>query len=246
MPEFSDYVIYADESGDHSLERIDRTYPVFVLCLCIFRKKLYIENVVPNIQRLKFDWFGHDEVVLHEREIRKKKPPFEFLNIKEDFDRFMTDLNSVFSAARINIIASVIDKRRLKNEYLVYENPYHLALGFCIENTFKLLRAHKQENKITHFIFERRGRKEDSELQVEFLRIVDGNNSFHRRLPNFEIVFADKKANSTGMQLADLTARPIGMRFVRPEQSNRAFRIIERKLFAGRGKKGIAAVRSYP
>ena len=41
MPEFSDYVIYADESGDHSLEHIDQTYPVFVLCLCLFRKKDY-------------------------------------------------------------------------------------------------------------------------------------------------------------------------------------------------------------
>ena len=28
---FSDYVVYVDESGDHSLERIDLDYPVFVL-----------------------------------------------------------------------------------------------------------------------------------------------------------------------------------------------------------------------
>jgi hypothetical protein len=33
--EFSDYVIYADESGDHSLTKIDPIYPVFVLCLCL-------------------------------------------------------------------------------------------------------------------------------------------------------------------------------------------------------------------
>ena len=36
---FSDYVVYVDESGDHSLERIDPDYPVFVLALCVFHKR---------------------------------------------------------------------------------------------------------------------------------------------------------------------------------------------------------------
>jgi len=35
---YSDYVIYVDESGDHTLTAIDRDYPVFVLDFCIFRK----------------------------------------------------------------------------------------------------------------------------------------------------------------------------------------------------------------
>ena len=30
---FSDYVVYVDESGDHSLASIDSDYPVFVLAL---------------------------------------------------------------------------------------------------------------------------------------------------------------------------------------------------------------------
>ena len=34
--EFSDYIVYVDESGDHSLESIDINYPVFVLAFCIF------------------------------------------------------------------------------------------------------------------------------------------------------------------------------------------------------------------
>lgn len=246
MPEFSDYVIYADESGDHSLEHIDQTYPVFVLCLCLFRKKDYAGKTVPDIQRFKFRWCGHDAVVLHEREIRKKEPPFKFLNRRETFEQFMAELNSVIAAARISIVAAVIDKRRLRDDDLVHGNPYHLALSSCVETTFKFLRAHKQDSKITHFIFERRGAKEDRELELEFRRIADGNNSLRKKLANFEIVFADKRTNSAGMQVADLTARPIGIRILRPEQSNRAFQIIEKKLFAGGGKKGVDAVRRYP
>jgi len=44
---FSDYVIYVDESGDHSLKTIDPDFPVFALDFCIFEKRRYFEAVVP-------------------------------------------------------------------------------------------------------------------------------------------------------------------------------------------------------
>jgi hypothetical protein len=39
-----------------------------------------------------------------------------------------------------------------------------------------------------------------------------------------------KTANSAGLQLADLIARPIGLHHLRPNQPNRAFEIIQSKL----------------
>jgi uncharacterized protein DUF3800 len=114
MNEFGEYVIYADESGDHSLEHIDRTYPMFVLCLCLFTKRSYVRSIVPKIQDFKFKWFGHDAVILHEREIRKKERPFEFLNKQGTYEKFIDQLNAILAASRIAIVASVIDKRRLK------------------------------------------------------------------------------------------------------------------------------------
>ena len=50
-------------------------------------------------------------------------------------------------------------------------------------------------------------------------------------MPGFEIFFANKKTNSTGLQLADLTARPIGRHILDPLQPNRAWDIIESKLY---------------
>jgi hypothetical protein len=64
--DFSDYIIYADESGDHGMDRIDPQYPIFVLTFCIFKKADYVSVVVPMMQELKFRWFGHDAIVLHE------------------------------------------------------------------------------------------------------------------------------------------------------------------------------------
>ena len=49
-------------------------------------------------------------------------------------------------------------------------------------------------------------------------------------MPGFELVFASKWINSAGLQLADLTARPIALSCLRPDQPNRAFDIIEPKI----------------
>ena len=50
----------------------------------------------------------------------------------------------------------------------------------------------------------------------------------NRRLP-IDIVMSPKESNSPGMQLADLVARPIGIKALRPMQANRAYEILESK-----------------
>jgi hypothetical protein len=43
----SDFIVFADESGDHSLAKINPVYPVFVLSFCIVAKTDYIETICP-------------------------------------------------------------------------------------------------------------------------------------------------------------------------------------------------------
>lgn len=226
---FSDFVIYVDESGDHTLDAIDQDYPVFVLDFCIFRKDHYVAAVVPKVQSFKFENFGHDIVVLHEHEIRKQKPPFVFLKSEAKRAVFMEGLNRLIEEAEFTIIAAVIDKLRLRNAYGNPANPYELALCFCIERASMFLRENNQADRVTHIVVERRGKREDEELELAFRRIRDGANYFGK-MPFFEIVFVDKKTNSSGLQLADLTARPIGRHAMNPTQPNRAWEIIEPKL----------------
>lgn len=72
--EFGDYIVYVDESGDHGLASIDPNYPVFVLACCILRKYEYGRTAIPGLLDFNFRLFGHDQVVLHEPEIRKRRP----------------------------------------------------------------------------------------------------------------------------------------------------------------------------
>lgn len=227
MPDFSEYVIYADESGDHSLVSIDRDYPVFVLAFCIFRKSDYTDIVVPRFQEFKFRYFGHDLVVLHNHEIRKAKGDFSMLYDREIRAAFMDDLTGLIADLPFTVVAAVIDKNKLTRRYADPTNPYEMAMVFCLERAYAFLKGQANHHLTTHIAVECRGAKEDKDLELAFRRTVDGGNKWGNLA--FDIVFADKKANSTGMQLADLIAHPIGRCVIKPEQPNRSYDVIKTK-----------------
>jgi hypothetical protein len=231
---YSDYIAYVDESGDHGLESVDPNYPVFVLSFCVFNKSYYARAVVPSVESFKFKHFGHDLVVLHETDIRKEKGSFRFSN-RADKQAFLDELTDIIEVSKFILISCVIDKRHLRERDA---NPYHLALGFCLETLHELMQEKKQHERKTHVVVECRGKKEDGELELEFRRVCAGNNKLGRPLP-FEVIFADKKTNSSGLQLADLVARPIGLSVVRPGQPNRAFDVLKRKFFCSGGRSKV-------
>ncbi|MBH9551852.1 DUF3800 domain-containing protein [Inhella gelatinilytica] len=240
LGEFSNFIVYVDESGDHGLVSIDPNYPVFVLAFCVFYKGHYSEKVVPALHKLKFNHFGHDLVVLHEHEIRKEKGDFRFPNRDKRLE-FQDELTSMIEASNFILIACVIDKAKLRAKLPdPAPNPYHVALGFCLETLYELLQEKQQDDALTHVVFECRGSKEDNELELEFRRICDGANRMGKHLP-FEVKFASKQTNSAGLQLADLVARPVGLSVLRPLQANRAFEVLKNKFFCSGGRQAVGA-----
>jgi len=119
--EHSDFVVYVDESGDHSLETINPRFPVFVLALCVFRKSYYSNIVTPAVRMLKFETFGHDMVIFHEQEIRKKTGHFQFLS-KDPREKFMEKLSSIIADSEFSLIPIVIDKRNLREDEKKIQN----------------------------------------------------------------------------------------------------------------------------
>lgn len=109
---YSDYIVYVDESGDHSLTSIDPDYPIFVLSFCIFKKTEYTQKLTPLIRKLKFDTFGHDIVVLHESDIRRKKGAFSRLS-KEPREDFLNALNGIVTVT-YHLILSLQTKKQIQ------------------------------------------------------------------------------------------------------------------------------------
>ncbi len=237
-PSFGKYIVYVDESGDHSLKSIDDQYPLFVLAFCVFHKRHYSEVIVPALEKFKFNYFGHDQVILHETEIRKEKGSFNIFKSRKEKNDFLGELTNIIDISNFILISCVIDKRILRKQTNVDANPYHTALGFCLETLHDFLKEKQQHDKKTHVVVECRGKKEDRELELEFRRICDENNRFSLSLP-FDVIFSDKRAMSSGLQLADLVARPIGLSVLRPEQENRAFDVLKRKFYCDGGRGNI-------
>ncbi|MEO1197784.1 MAG: DUF3800 domain-containing protein [Pseudomonadota bacterium] len=233
------YVVYADESGDHSLTKVDEQFPVFSLSLCIFEQETYIRSIVPRFQRIKFEHYNHDNIIFHERDIRKQSGCFANLIDRSKRVILIDQITHAIRKSRFRIAAAVIDKRRVRSDFFP-ENPYSIALRACLERTYLYLESRNALENPVHFVFEKRGKKEDQELELEFYRVIGGNNSQSVKLTQFEISFADKKSNTTGMQIADMTARPIALRVLRPYQENRAFKAIHSKLVRGTRGSGVS------
>jgi len=227
VPSFDDYIVFVDESGDHGLASIDPNYPVFVLAFCIFDKQTYARKSAPAVLEFKFKHFGHDQVVLHEHEIRKNKGPFVFLRDAAIRGPFMADLDALVTGADFTLVASVINKVEHLARYAEPRNPYHVAMGFGLERVFLELQGRGCAGGKTHILFERRGPKEDAEVELEFRRICAANAT--RFVLPFEPILSHKTCNSSGLQLADLIARPIGRKIINPAQPNRAYDIIQTK-----------------
>jgi hypothetical protein len=246
---YSDYIIYVDESGDHGLKNIDPQYPIFSLAFCIFKKADYMKNIAPALNELKFKYWGHCDVVLHEHDIRKSMSgEWSILNDSTTRKEFLNDLSSLIENTSFEVIASVIKKQDLMR-YPTPRNPYELAMLFCMERLNNWLLRNNQSGKSIQLQFEARGKAEDEELELEFRRICDNASGTVSSATDFSqidyrIGFLDKKSNSTGLQIADLIARPIGLYVLRPEQQNQAFEIIKGKFithengnYDGRGLK---------
>ena len=223
--EHSDYIIFADESGDHGITSINPENPVFVLVFCIFKKADYISIVKQAVAKFKIDFWGHDLVILHNHAIRKANGEFVFLFDEEKRAVFLHALNEMIKTIPFSIATTAIDKRLLGNTEP--ENPYFLALGSCLDQTLSFLESNQQLHRLTHLIVESRGKPEDKDLGLAFDLIATG--MLPKRYP-LKLSFASKQTNNCGLQIADLVAYPIARHVIKRAQSNKAFEIVKEKL----------------
>ena len=231
---FSDYLIFVDESGSPSMGgSIDPQYPLFLLAFLLGRKIDYAQVICPAVSAFKFKHFGHDQVILHEREIRQDLGAFRFLKTAQVKQAFLDELTDMIAAIPLQLCCVVIDKAKHQAKSKTPAHPYHLGLQFGLERVLAFLKRNDDQSN-AHVIVECRGKNEDDELELEFRRICD-MPPFTTLTVKLEVVFADKKSNSVGLQLADLMARPVGMSVLKPGQPNRAVDVIRTKYLVMNG-----------
>lgn len=202
----SPYVVYVDETGDRGLKNISAHSPVFVLCAAVYKINDYLGHEQEALGRLKFDLWWHDNVVLHSYDIRHHNKPFEALANPQNQSRFYAAMAKFFKSSKATVIAAGIDKVRHKAQYNAPVDPYFLATQFILERIYGHI--HKASGTTT-LVFESRGRHEDAGLAEVFHRICKKTGNMMGNDFPFRIQFADKRANTPGLQIADLAAFPI-------------------------------------
>ncbi|MEW5829878.1 MAG: hypothetical protein AB1846_13380 [Chloroflexota bacterium] len=138
-----------------------------------------------------------------------------FLNDEQrtTFDR---DLLQVIEEAKFHVVAVVIDKMAMRSAFgESAAHPYHIGLGFLLQRYAGYL---NRINRTGDVMAEARGRKEDLLLQESYTRVHDhgiwGVTSgayFQSALSSRQLKHQPKKANISGLQLADLLGHPTKM-----------------------------------
>lgn len=235
------YYLYIDESGDHGLTSPNPDFPVFLLCGIIVSVDEY-ENVRQSFNQIKHTLWGNKEVIFHSRDIRKCEKEFVLFFDLEKKKWFYENLNNAIQKFQYTIIASAIQKDRYVERFGRLSNDvYEVALSFIIERTIFYLDDIKKTEKELEIIIERRGKKEDKNLEEHFQRLLARGTGFvvPQRLKEYrlKITFKSKKENINGLQLADLVAYPIARHVIEPNRANPAFDQLESKIYTKNSKK---------
>ncbi len=234
----SKYIAFLDECGDHSLTKIDKDFPLFVLSLLLVERTEYVGTILPRVNQLKLRYWDHEGVNLHSRDIRKAEGPFRILLNSSLRKQFMEKLSSLMQALPYELFVVGIRKDRLCRQYVQAANPYELALTFAMERLVHFM-EHRSQPTLS-LIAEARGRNEDNALKAVFYDIttrgtnyIDGNR-FQKFA--FPLEFHDKRKNIVGIQLADLCAHPSARHILKPDQPNQAYDIVKEHIYEGGGR----------
>jgi hypothetical protein len=223
-------VMFLDESGDHSLDKIDPQYPLFVLGGVILDRTYARTVVEPRLQELKKHFFEREDIILHTADIIRAKNGFERLKDAAVRSEFFEELNAMMRELDYKVIACVVRKDMHLAKYKKNAvDPYMLSLEVLVERFCREIGTVLDGGMI---YAEKRGPDLDDALERAWLDLqIKGTayaHSEHICERIIDLSLRDKQLNNAGLQLADLVVSPIG-RHVMGKPDREDWQIIEQK-----------------
>ena len=210
------YRMYVDEVGNSDLaSSTDPNHRYLSLTGIIFELHYVQTTVHPSVEDLKqryFDSHPDEPLILHRRELVRRRHPFAALRDSAVEQQFNTDLLSLLSELEYTVVTAVIDKLEHKRKYQTWRfDPYHYCLTVLLERYVRWL---ERRNSLGDVLAESRGGKEDRRLKDSFSRLIDQGSDFvppeifAAQLTSRQLKVKQKSNNIAGLQIADLIAHP--------------------------------------
>ncbi len=223
-------LMFLDESGDHSLSKIDPQYPLFVLAGVVVEQAYAEGEMERQLRVFKHALFGREDVILHTADISRNRGGFEQMKEPEFRSRFYEGLNELMRRLDYKVVACAVKKDAHLARYGVAAlDPYMLSLDVLVERFCFEIGDQPGGGSI---VVESRGPTLDQELELAWLNLkIQGTrymqaSKIQRRIAG--ISFRQKTENLAGLQIADLVVSPIG-RFLLGKEVREDFQIIEAK-----------------
>lgn len=234
--------VFVDECGAHTLTAKDK-FGAFCLAAVIIRDSDY-KDVDALWKGWKATHLRSTESRVHEPDIRQNTGSFYCGGDVEKRIAAISDLPNIIARLAFSGVVCVINRPAYVEQFgtvSLDENlphhPYLMTLHFVAERVAMSLQTHYEGAK-ARLVFESRGPKEDADIQYEFARLfIDGTSyvaaKYFRKqfLPG--ITFLGKSDNSTGLQIADLMARPCAEKILDPSSTPERWPAFRDKLCLG-------------
>ena len=224
MSRYSSYIVYMDTHGDPSPQPNSNGESLYIQNFCIFDKRHYGEVVIPKIQALKFEHFGHDGFFLSADNIRG-------LNHQQQFNN---DVNDVIEHSNFVLISCVANRAKRPNNS--DDNSLHeQMLSFGLDHSYRYLQERDQTDALTYVLATSIDDGSDQLTQQNFRQACAQDD---HDLP-FELHLTERNHKPLGLQFANLLAAPLLNYFHNPDEGNLGFEILKTKFYCKGGRKKV-------
>ena len=210
--------MYVDENGHQTLKGDLSNSNNRFLCLTGVMMRLKEHDILSAaLDKLKMDYFGTKDIVLHRRELISAERPFINLSDPVVRERFNTSFLEIARQCEYRVVSVVIDKKALVERYGVLRarDPYAIALEDLMQRYQFWMQSYC--SKFGHcygdILAEARGGNEDKVTKNTYIEIYNGNgyNPLKNAAKHFsstEIKLKPKSAGIAGLEFTDLISHP--------------------------------------
>lgn len=226
-----EYCLFLDESKPNT------NFQNFTLGGVAIEKEKYELEIKPDVNKIKQECFGSDQVILHEIDIRKKEGDFTGITRQQQHD-FFDKLDCLFMGNdSMSVLAVSINLNDLDKLYKIDDRNdiYYIALQLLMENFAQFLSSH---DGVGNIYLETTDVANNVKLQNLFHLLKANGTLFVKKemlqARLYTINFAIKSENNIGLQLADFIPNPLARQALgKPQKPFSIFNGISKRFYDG-------------